>query len=123
MTYYFAAGLGCLVGWTALVAVGLVAGQFIPAWVPLGLAIPMTFLLLLLPLIKDLPGAVAAVVGGLVAFATHSFPLGTGILIGAAAGIVAGGIVLARTRPRDPVDADSAARAAAPESEPEAGPS
>ncbi|MBN9607459.1 MAG: AzlC family ABC transporter permease [Actinomycetales bacterium] len=123
IAYYFAAGVTCLIGWSGLVAAGLVAGRFVPEWVPLGLAIPMTFLLLLLPLVKDLPGAVAAIVGGLVAFAAHGFPLGTGILLGAAAGILAGALVMTRTRPRAPVDVDTAAHAAAPEAEPEAGPS
>jgi predicted branched-subunit amino acid permease len=44
--YYFAAGITCFVGWSLLVAVGVAVGGLIPSWVPLELAIPLTFLLL-----------------------------------------------------------------------------
>jgi len=95
--YYFAAGLTGFVGWAALVAAGVYLGAFIPTWVPLELAIPLTFLLLLLPLIKDRAGLVAAAVGGLAATIAHPLPFGAGLMVGAVAGLVAGAIVLART--------------------------
>ena len=102
--YYFAAALTCFVGWASLVAIGVSLGAFIPSWVPLELAIPLTFLLLVLPLIKDRAGLVAGAVGGLVAFAAHALPFGAGLMVGAFAGILAGGIVLARTS-EEPTDA------------------
>ena len=92
--FYFGAGLTCLVGWTSLLAVGIVAGGFIPTWVPFELAIPLTFLLLTLPLIKDRAGLVAAAVAGAVALIAHSLPLGVGLMVGAVAGVVAGAVVL-----------------------------
>jgi predicted branched-subunit amino acid permease len=95
--YYFAAGITCLIGWSGLVTVGVLLGGFIPTWIPLELAIPLTFLLLVLPLIKDRAGLVAATVGGFVALVAHPLPYGFGLMVGAAAGLVAGGIVLART--------------------------
>jgi len=102
--YYFAVGLTGFVGWGALVTVGVLLGGFIPVWVPLELAIPLTFLLLLLPLIKDRAGLVAASVGGLGAFLAHGLPFGAGLMVGAVAGLIAGGIVLARTS-EEPADA------------------
>lgn len=95
--YYFAAGLTCFAGWASLVAVGVLLGGFVPDWVPLELAIPLTFLLLALPLIKDRPGLVAAVVGGVVALVAAPLPFGVGLMVGALAGLVAGGLVLRRT--------------------------
>lgn len=92
--FYFAAGLTCLVGWTALLAIGVVAGGFIPEWVPFELAIPLTFLLLLLPLIKNSAGLVAAAVAGLVALLAHGLPLGVGLMVGAVAGVAAGVVVM-----------------------------
>lgn len=92
--FYFGAGLTCLVGWTSLLAIGIVAGGFIPKWVPFELAIPLTFLLLTLPLIKDRAGLVAAAVAGAVALTAHSLPLGVGLMVGAVAGVVAGVVVL-----------------------------
>lgn len=99
--YYFAAGVVCFIGWASLVAVGVLLGGFIPAWVPLELAIPLTFLLLALPLIKDSPGLVAASVGGIVALVAAPLPSGIGLMVGAVAGLVAGGLVLRRTQPED----------------------
>lgn len=95
--YYFAAGMTCLLGWTGLITIGVLLGGFIPPWVPLELAIPLTFLLLLLPLIKDRSGLVAASVGGLVALFAAPLPFGFGLMVGAIAGLIAGGIVLSRT--------------------------
>jgi predicted branched-subunit amino acid permease len=97
--YYFAAGLTCLVGWTGLIAVGVAVGGLIPPWVPLELAIPLTFLLLALPLVRDTPGLVAGAVGGFAALAAHGLPLGVGILVGAGAGILAGALVMGRAEP------------------------
>jgi predicted branched-subunit amino acid permease len=102
--YYFAAGITCYLGWASLTTIGVVLGAFIPPWVPLELAIPLTFLLLVLPLIKDRAGLVAASVGGLVALLAHPLPFGAGLMVGAVAGLVAGAIVLARTT-EEPVNA------------------
>lgn len=95
--YYFAAGMTCFVGWAGLVTVGVLLGGFVPDWVPLELAIPLTFLLLVLPLVKDRPGLVAGVVGGLVALIAAPLPFGFGLMVGALSGLLAGGIVLKRT--------------------------
>jgi predicted branched-subunit amino acid permease len=101
LAYYFAAGITCYFGWSLLVVFGVLLGGFIPAWVPLELAIPLTFLLLVLPLIKDRAGLVAAVVGGVVALLASPLDLGLGLMVGAFAGLVAGGVVLVRTTPPD----------------------
>lgn len=92
--FYFGAGLVCLVGWTSLLAVGIVAGGFIPEWVPFELAIPLTFLLLTLPLIKNSASLVAFAVAGIVAFVADPLPLGVGLMVGAVVGVVAGAVVL-----------------------------
>ena len=99
LAYYFTAGIVLWVGWSLLLAVGVLFGGLIPPWVPLELAIPLTFLLLVIPLLKDHAGVVAAVVGGFAALAARGLPFGSGLIIGAIAGLVAGGIVLARTTP------------------------
>ena len=95
--YYFGAGVTCLIGWTMLLAIGIVAVGFIPDWVPFELAIPLTFLLLTLPLVKNSAGLVAGGVGGIVALLASGLPLGVGLLAGAVVGVVAGAIVLNRT--------------------------
>ena len=97
--YYFAVSIVLWVGWSILLAVGVLFGALIPPWVPLELAIPLTFLLLVLPLLKDHAGVVAAAVGGFAALLAQPLPFGTALIIGAVAGLIAGGIVLARTTP------------------------
>jgi predicted branched-subunit amino acid permease len=97
LAYYFAAGITSLLGWSALVTVGVLLGALIPPWLPLELAIPLTFLLLVVPLIKGRADLTAAVVGGIVALIAHGLPFGMGLLVGAVAGLVAGGVVLSRS--------------------------
>ncbi|MDM4763846.1 AzlC family ABC transporter permease [Galbitalea sp. SE-J8] len=97
--YYFAAGLTCYLGWGALVVAGVLLGGLIPPSVPLELAVPLTFLLLLVPLVRDRAGLVAAVVGGAVALIARPLPYGGGLLLGALAGIVVGALVLGPERP------------------------
>lgn len=106
--FYFGAGFTCLVGWTTLLAIGIVAGAFIPEWVPFELAIPLTFLLLTLPLIRNSAGLVAAAVAGIAATITNGLPNGFGLMIGAVAGVIAGAIALNlsdRRAGREAVDA------------------
>jgi predicted branched-subunit amino acid permease len=105
--FYFTAGLTCLVGWTTLLAIGIVAGGFIPSWVPFELAIPLTFLLLTLPLIKNSAGLVAAAVAGAVALAVHALPLGVGLMVGAVAGVAAGVVTMNLTDRRRTERADA----------------
>lgn len=97
LAYVFTSGLALLVGWTTLTAAGVLLGGLIPEWVPLELAIPLTFLLLVLPLLKDRAGLVAGAVGGIVALLAQPLPFGAGLIVGAVVGLIAGGVVLART--------------------------
>mgnify|MGYP001432783770 CR=1 FL=1 len=105
--FYFGAGFVCLVGWTSLLAAGIVVGAFIPEWVPFELAIPLTFLLLTLPLVRNSAGLVAAAVAGIVATLAHSLPTGVGLMVGAVAGVIAGVVTLNLTdrRGAEPGDA------------------
>lgn len=99
--YYFSAGLTLYLGWAILLAAGVVLGAFIPTSIPLELAIPLTFLLLLLPLIKDRAGLVAAAVGGVAALAAGGLPFGFGLLVGSVVGLLAGALVLVRSSPSE----------------------
>ena len=99
LSYYFRAAITAVIGWTSLIAFGVLLGGLIPGWVPLELAIPLTFVLLALPLIKDSAGLVAASVGGIAALIADPLPFGAGIIVGAVAGLIAGGVVLATKAP------------------------
>ncbi len=91
--YYLGLGLTLWTAWNLMTAAGLLVGAALPASWPLDLAVPFTFLALLVPTVTDSPTLIAASVGGVVAVAAHAAPFHLGLLIGAAAGIAAGLLV------------------------------
>jgi 4-azaleucine resistance transporter AzlC len=94
LPYYFGAGLLLWTSWQASTVVGLAVGNHLPADLPLGFAIPLCFLVLLVPTFVRRPAVVAALAGG--AAAVVAAELGGGdisILAGAVVGIAAGAAV------------------------------
>jgi predicted branched-subunit amino acid permease len=94
--YYLAVGLTLWTAWMTLTAAGVLLGGVLPRSLPLDLAAPLTFLLLLLPMLTSRPAYAAATTGGLIALAASGLPLGLGLLAGAAAGITAGRLLETR---------------------------
>jgi predicted branched-subunit amino acid permease len=88
--YYLSVGVLLWVGWMAMTGAGMLLGGVLPDWLRLDLAAPLTFLLLLLPMLRGRAAYAAAATGGIVAVAASGLPLGLGLLLGAAAGIAAG---------------------------------
>jgi len=89
-SFYFGAALTLWFTWQVSTTTGLLLGAAIPASWSLEFAIPLTFLSLLVLAIKNKPGLVAAVVGGVVALAAIGMPYNLGLLTGALTGVVAG---------------------------------
>lgn len=88
--YYLGLGLFLFVGWTTMTAGGILVGGALPDGLGLDLAVPLTFIALLVPAVEDRPTLIAALVGGTVAVVAHGLPLQLGLLVGAVAGIIAG---------------------------------
>ena len=65
--YYFGAALLLWVNWQICTIIGVLIGSAVPESLPLDFAVPLVFLVLLVPAISSRPAAVAALVGGLVA--------------------------------------------------------
>jgi predicted branched-subunit amino acid permease len=100
VSYYFGAGGLLWVSWQLSTLAGALGGSVIPDDVPLDFAVPLVFLVLLIPAIVSKPAAVAALAGG--AAAVVSGELGAGalsILAGAVVGIAAGALAEARWQP------------------------
>ena len=91
LRYYLTAGLVLWFAWMGLTGAGVLLGGVLPPSLRLDLAAPLTFLLLLLPMLTSRPAYAAAATGGTVAVAASGLPLGLGLLAGAAAGIAVGG--------------------------------
>lgn len=91
--FYLGAGVAMWVTWQLSTVAGALGGGTVPASVPLGFAVPLAFLALLVPNVTDRPTVAAAVVSGVVAVVAA--PLGGAALPVAAVSGVAAGAALA----------------------------
>lgn len=97
LPYYFAIGILLWSSWQITTVIGALVGSSVPDDIPLDFAVPLVFLVLLVPVLQRWPSLVAAAVGG--AAAVASAELGAArlaILIGGLAGIVAGAVAEGR---------------------------
>ena len=90
--FYLGAALTLFVMWQFGTLVGLLAGGSIPDGLQLGFIIPLMFTALVVPSLRDRPALTAASVSVVVALGTSFLPVGTNILLGAVAGMLAGGL-------------------------------
>lgn len=88
--FFFGGALALWTTWQVTTAAGVVLGASVPASWSLDFAIPLVFLALLIPAVRDRPSLVAAVVGGVVAVLANGVSYNLGLLIGATSGIAAG---------------------------------
>ncbi|MGH9011154.1 MAG: AzlC family ABC transporter permease [Acidimicrobiia bacterium] len=91
----FMVGAGLLLwsSWQMTTLVGAVIGPAVPDSLPLRFAVPLVFLVLLVPAITNRPAVVAALGGGLGAVLAAEWGAGhASIIIGAVAGIVSGAL-------------------------------
>jgi 4-azaleucine resistance transporter AzlC len=103
---YFYLGAAALFfgAWVAGTVAGVLVGATIPPELQLGFAVPLMFLALLVPSVKDRPSLVAAAVGFAVTLLAQDAPLNTGLLIGAGVGI-GFGLLASRLRGSHPAGA------------------
>jgi 4-azaleucine resistance transporter AzlC len=88
--YFFGAATPLWVTWQVSSVVGVVIGSGVPPEWSLDFAIPLVFMALLFPAVKDRGTRVAAVVAALAAVALIGLPLNLGLLAAATLGITAG---------------------------------
>lgn len=96
LAYYLGTAAILWVTWQAMTVAGAFVGAVIPDTVPLGFAIPMTFLALLIPSVTDRPTVAAAVTAAAVATAAGPLPANLGMPLAAVAGIAAGAALALR---------------------------
>ena len=97
--FYFGAALTLWGVWQTSTAVGVFLGGQIPQSWSLDFAIPLTFLALLFPTIRNRPSLAAAISAGALALAAHRLPYNLGLLLAALGGIIVG--CLAEGRGKD----------------------
>ncbi|MCX7669237.1 MAG: AzlC family ABC transporter permease [Anaerolineae bacterium] len=88
--YFLGAGLALWATWQASTAVGIFLAAAVPASWSLDFALPLTFIALLAPALKDRPAVVAALTAGGVALLGAGWPYKLGLVAAALAGIAAG---------------------------------
>jgi predicted branched-subunit amino acid permease len=91
LPYYFGAAFTLWVNWQICTIIGVLIGSAVPKSLPLEFAVPLVFLVLLVPAITSKAAVVAATVGGVAALLADELGAAhTGVLVGAVAGIAAG---------------------------------
>jgi 4-azaleucine resistance transporter AzlC len=96
--FFFGAALVGWLAWLLGTGAGVVLGALAPSALPIHLAAPLTFVLLLFPQLTTGQACASAAVAATVAIAAAALPMGTGVLVGIAAGILVGGRAGGRRR-------------------------
>jgi 4-azaleucine resistance transporter AzlC len=97
--YVLGAGAALWVCWQATTVAGVAAGATVPDGWELEFALPLTFIAVVVPALRDRASVAAAGLSAVVAVLCNAWPYSTGLFLAAVAGIAAG-IALDRTRDR-----------------------
>lgn len=85
--FLFGSALALWLDWQVTTAIGVFAGAAVPASWALDFALPLTFIAIVVPSIRDRPGLAAAVVAGTVAAFGFRWPYGLNVLVPALVGL------------------------------------
>jgi 4-azaleucine resistance transporter AzlC len=88
--YFLGAGLTLWVCWQLSTALGIVVGALVPPAWSLDFALPLTFIAIVVPALKDRPAVAAALVAGVMSVVAFNMPLKLSIVVATLAGITAG---------------------------------
>ncbi len=88
--FYLGTSLPLWLNWILLTMLGATLGKKLPESWSLDFAVPLCFLVLLVPAIRNRPTLAAALVGGITATLLAFLPYRSGLFIGAIAGIATG---------------------------------
>ena len=98
--FLLGAGFSLWFNWQISTALGIFLGAAIPKDWPLDFALPLTFIAMVVPILKNRPMVAAAVSAGLVALLTYSLPYRLGIILAALTGILVGTILEGKKSPK-----------------------
>jgi 4-azaleucine resistance transporter AzlC len=91
--FLLGAGFSLWFIWQISTALGIFLGATIPKDWPLDFALPLTFIAMVVPALKNRPMIAAALSAGLVALLAYSLPFKLGLILAALAGITVGTIL------------------------------
>jgi 4-azaleucine resistance transporter AzlC len=88
--FYLGAGLGLWGSWQLSTVVGVLLGARLPVDWPLDFALPLTFIAIVVPLIRNRTMLAVAAVSGIVALLLAGLPFKLGLLVAALVGMAVG---------------------------------
>jgi 4-azaleucine resistance transporter AzlC len=88
--FLFGAGLALWTTWQFSTALGIFLGAAIPESWSLDFALPLTFIAMVVPVLKNRPAIAAAISAGCAALAAYSLPYKLGLILAALVGIAIG---------------------------------
>lgn len=102
-SHWFLLGAGCTlwVCWQISTALGIFLGTAIPESWSLDFALPLTFIAMLVPVLKGQPAIAAALSAGVVALLAFSLPYKLGLILAALVGILVGTVSEGRKSPKE----------------------
>jgi 4-azaleucine resistance transporter AzlC len=100
--HWFLLGAGCTLWstWQVSTALGVFLGTAIPESWSLDFALPLTFIAMVVPVLKDQPAIAAALSAGVVALVAASLPYKLGLILAALIGILVGTMLEGRKSPK-----------------------
>lgn len=98
--FLFGAGLALWSTWQASTALGIFLGAAIPASWSLDFALPLTFIAMVVPVLKGRPYVAASLSAGTVALIAHNLPFKLGLILAALVGIAVGTVLEERQAKR-----------------------
>ena len=97
--FLLGAGLTLWIDWQISTALGIFLGAAIPESWSLDFALPLTFIAMVVPVLKDRPAIAAAISAGMVALFAHTLPYQLGLIVAALVGIIVGTLLEKRRSP------------------------
>lgn len=94
--FLLGAGFSLWFTWQISTALGIFLGAAIPESWPLDFALPLTFIAMVVPILKNRPMVASALSAGVVALLAYSLPYKLGIILAALTGILVGTILESR---------------------------
>jgi branched chain amino acid efflux pump len=88
--FFLGAGLTLWVSWQLSTAAGILLGTALPESWPLDFALPITFIALIVPALKDRPAVAASLTAGTVAVFAYGLPYKLGLMLAGLLGILVG---------------------------------
>jgi predicted branched-subunit amino acid permease len=98
--FLFGAGASLWFIWQVSTALGIVLGAAIPESWSLDFALPLTFIAMVVPVLKNQPAIAAALSAGVVALIAFSLPYKLGLILAALVGIAVGTTLEGRRSPK-----------------------